>query len=206
MSRTPAEILLDLAPQLRETMKPGPGYIMVCCPFHQEKTPSLAISLEIPCWFCHGCKTSGHIAQLLKWAGLSPSAINTLLPKRDPNETAGRRKPHNKVAAKMLYGKDPFRGEFILDETILDQYRLAPMKLVESGYEMETLRHFEVGFDTRNLNITFPLRNVYGELVGISGRTVIDGDGGRYHLYVRELKERPDIQIPDNYSMESVKS
>jgi DNA primase len=197
--------LLQHAPQLADGLRQGPGHVMVRCPYHaggREKTPSMSISTWKPVYMCHGCKAAGHLSQLFRTFGLSRDAIELILPRgKEVYE-----KEASSVAAKMLKGIDPFRGKFILNEEILDFYRLMPVGLHQAGFEVDTLRHFEVGFDTKNVRVTFPLRTVFGELVGISGRTAIEGVEPRYKIYDRELKERPDFRVPEAYSMEEVKS
>ena len=166
--------------------------------------PSHAFALEdnILTGNCHGCKTSGHLSQLLKLVGVPRSMMDVLLPRGERSEKAKKN-----VAARIMKGENPFTGKFILDEEILDAYRLAPTNLLHAGYLMDTLRHFEVGYDSKNLRITYPLRTVYGDLVGISGRTILDCDDiARYKIYDRELKERADYSVPDDYTMEGVKS
>lgn len=199
------DTLLNVAPRYRDGMRQGPNHIMVRCPFHgggNEKTPSLSISLNVPVWFCHGCKASGHIAQLLGAAGLSRSSIDAVLPK-----SSGERYVKQTLGAKILKSThDLFRGKYILDEGLLDLYRLCPTSLRQAGFKQTTLRHFEVGYDTKNIRITYPLRNVYGDLIGISGRANLEGIEPRYRIYDRELIERTDYHVPAEYTMESVKS
>jgi DNA primase len=199
------ETLLQIWPDLADNARHGPGHVMVCCPFHKEKTPSMAVSTDKPVYFCHGCHVSGHISQLLRMAGCSRSMIDVLLPR---GERIKEEKEKKNIAARLMKGEDPFTGEYILDEEMLDAYRLAPTNLLRAGYHIDTLRHFEVGYDSKNLRITFPLRNVFGDLVGISGRTILDADDGtaRYRIYDRELKERTDYTVPKSYTMEKVKS
>lgn len=203
------DALFAVAPHLLENARPSSNHIMVNCPFHGENTPSMAISTWKPLFFCHGCKASGHIAQLLRKYGMSREMVDVLLPRRhytkEEKDQGIDGRPLT-VAAKIIKGKDPFRGNYILEEAILDEYRLMPSSLHGAGYRASTLRHFEVGFDTSNLRITYPLRTVFGELVGISGRAAIDGVEPRYKIYDRELKSRRDYKIPDDYSMEEQKS
>ncbi len=196
------DTLFEMYPALADGAKPGPDHVMVRCPYHgdgKEKTPSMSISLSKPVFFCHGCKVAGHLAQLLKKAGLGQTAIDVLLPR-------GERIKHEKknIAARLLKGESPFDPKYVLDETILDIYRLAPTALLRAGYDKQTLRHFEVGYDSKQMRITYPLRTVFGDLVGISGRAMLEG-GARYKIYDRELKERTDYCVPADYTMESVK-
>jgi DNA primase len=197
------DTLFAIAPHLREDMKPGQNHVMVRCPFHAggaEKTPSCSISTFKPVFWCFGCKESGHLSRLLRHFGLSKTAIDAILP-RDESYQA----EEHTLAARMLKGLDPFRGRYVLNEEILDAYRMRPRQLVRAGFDTDTLRHFEVGFDDANMRITFPLRSVFGDLLGISGRTVIGADQ-KYRIYDWELKSRPDFKVPAEYTMEESKS
>lgn len=197
--------LFDIAPQLTDGMKRGAGHVMVRCPYHgggHERTPSMAISTLKPVWFCHACKASGHLSQILRSFGVPRAMIDVLLPRDDKGQYE---RGSSSLAAKILRGKNPFRGKYILDEAVLDYYRLAPTTLLRAGFAKETLRHFEVGYDEQNVRITFPLRTVLGDLVGISGRSLYDEIEPRYKLYDAELIKRKDFHIPKDYSMEEVK-
>lgn len=196
-----AQELFALDPSLQRRAKRGHNYILINCPFHQESRPSCSVSTEIPAFMCHGCKESGHISRLLRELGASAEQVKISL------ERTGLNKPRRRVtdALYQTYSIDPYRGEFALDDTILNVYRQLPLPLVQAGFSTDTLRHFEVGFDASKLRITFPLRNIYGELVGVSGRTVLEGVEPRYKIYRKELIDRKGYRVPKNYSMESVK-
>jgi DNA primase len=197
------DTLFQIAPQLLEGMKAGPNHVMIRCPFHaggMEKTGSCAVATWKPTFYCHGCHESGHVARLLKHFGLGKHAIDVILPRDETYQ-----KQDNSVAARMLHGASLFRGKYVLDEAILDYYRLMPTSLKNAGFKVDTLRHFEVGFDNKNVRITYPLRSVFGELLGVSGGTVI-GAVPKYRIYENELKQRTDVHVPSDYSMEEAKS
>jgi 5S rRNA maturation endonuclease (ribonuclease M5) len=42
------------------------GWLMVRCPFHSDRTPSLAINTVTGGWICHGCKLRGNIFEFEK--------------------------------------------------------------------------------------------------------------------------------------------
>ena len=198
-------LLWTAAPHLQQGYVRGTNYVLIRCPFHgggTEKTPSCSVSTTKPVFFCHSCLTSGHLTRLLRNLGFSKNAA------RQAVEDAGLNQPHQKAADALAvkYQGNPYRGDFILDDDLLDDYRQAPKMLLKAGFTKSTLRHFEVGFDDQNLRITFPLRNIYGELVGVSGRAVVDEMDPRYKIYRRELIEgRPEFHVPANYNMDSVK-
>jgi len=173
---------------------------MIQCPFHgggQERTPSLNVSLDQPVWFCHGCKEGGHLSKLLKGMGMPIDMAKRLVDGGNFASTSDGFARRNGLY-RMYEGPNPYRGKFILDEEFLDDYRLTPSELIDAGFLKETLRHFEVGFDYQNLRITYPIRNLFGELIGISGRTVVDAEP-RYKLYRKELVKAAGV--PENYEL-----
>jgi DNA primase len=198
------DLLRSISPNT--SIKNGYDYVLITCPFHgggMERTPSCSVSKTKPVFFCHGCHESGHLSRLLKHLGMSGDAANVVI------KSLGLNSPRQKAAdkaAQRYRGANPFRGEYKLPEEILDDWRLAPKSLLDVGFAKETLRHFEVGFDSKNLRITYPLRNIYGELVGVSGRAAVAGIEPRYKIYRDELISEEEYNIPESYSMDSVKS
>ena len=202
-----ASALFALSPDMRDSAQPGNGYIMIRCPFHgggQENTPSCSVSIDKPVFFCHACQESGHISRILKSLGLGKDAVQAIL-KSTGLDSPSVQTARGRLAARLVTHGNVFRGRYILDEDILDEFRQAPRDLLRKGFAKTTLRHFEVGYDLMNLRMTFPIRNVYGELVGISGRALVDGVEPRYKIYDRELKTRKDFHVPEDYTMEEVK-
>lgn len=203
-----ASALFSLAPALQATAKRSSSYVMIQCPFHgggQEKTPSCSVALEKPVFFCHSCQTAGHVSRIFKSIGLGSDSIATILKATGLDKPGKALTGRGKVAARLTRSGNVFRGPFILNEDILDDYRHAPKMLMRQGFEKATLRHFEIGYDASNMRITFPIRNVYGELVGISGRGLLDYQEPRYKIYDSEMKLRDGFNIPPEYSMEEVK-
>ena len=198
-------LISSVAPHRLDGSLPGHNYVLICCPFHgggQEKTPSCSVSLEKPVFFCHACLESGHLTRLLRTLGMGSNAA------KEAVSELGLRSQQDKRNKNVLTpeGRDPFRGTFVLDDDMLDDYRQAPSALLRAGFAMSTLRHFEVGFDDTNVRITFPLRNIYGDLVGVSGRAIIPGVEPRYKIYKREIVDREEFNVPLDYSMDSVKN
>jgi DNA primase len=74
-----------------------------------------------------------------------------------------------------------------LPENLLGIFDYCPTLLRDAGFSEDTLRSFDIGFDFYHNRITYPLRDVDGKLVGISGRS-IDGKGPRYKIYKEEYK------------------
>jgi DNA primase len=171
-----------VVPYLRGKIKSsGPDDIGAPCPFHEDSNPSFAINIKNGLWICHGCGLSGGLATFLKYAGLSRDRIDSILePLRADLERHNerlRRKENYRFRT-----SDPFLSDIILPETILGTFDFKPLDLVENGFSPKVLRRMEVGYDKSKDRITFPIRDAYGNLVGISGRAAGDSNL-RYKVY-----------------------
>lgn len=164
---------------LGKIRKSGPENIMAVCPFHEESTPSFAMSLVNGVFFCHSCHARGTLRTFLRDMGMGSDAIKLRYEALIDAAKQNSPKP-----------PDPMRpGVFEMvpiDETFLGLLDMCPTKLLEDGFEESTLRHFEVGYDKWHNRITFPLRDILGNLVGISGRSMSSEAWPRYKVYDKE--------------------
>lgn len=170
-----------------ERVKPsGPENIMALCPFHvkpdgsSESTPSFAMNTTNGLWFCHACQSKGNLYTFLRDVGVTRAEIDfryTVL-----IEMASEAMPHrdDPLRPEVFTTKEPIPAGFL---GVLDY---APNDLLKAGFTESTLQHFDVGFDTQHYRTTYPLRDLAGDLVGISGRTAID-EHPRYKLYDDEF-------------------
>lgn len=202
------DALVALEPSLEDGMQPTSEYVLIRCPYHsegQERTPSMSVSLIKPVFFCHGCKESGHVSKLLRHYGLSSKMAS------DTVSQAGFGDSQREADAPPVSNDAPLASKhggagkaYILDEDVLDEYRLAPKRLLDAGFDARTLQSFEVGVDELNSRITFPLRDFHGNLVGVSGRSYA-GQEPKYKIYKSELTSRKGFGIPRDYSLDSIK-
>lgn len=160
--------------------------ISALCPFHRksdgsmERTPSFSMSRSTGLWFCHSCKERGNLRHFLHLVGVSYQRIqdeyHLLL---------------DEVAKAVPARLDPLRPNLLtqdpLPEGLLGLFHFVPVLLEQEGFTEQTLARFDVGFDRTHMRITFPLRDLAGRLVGISGRAVnLDPETRRYKLYDTE--------------------
>jgi DNA primase len=197
--------LLDLFRSLLgEVGRAGPTDVMAKCPFHlkngkKESSPSFAINTHNGLWFCHSCGASGNLISFLNKMGLPASEMGQY---RDLIEEikATQLTPLPKVG----YWLAPFPEERTLPEEALGLFQKAPRQMLAWGFTMPTLYRANVGYDSKNLRITFPLRDYTGQLVGFSGRALFDETKPRYKVYdhneyrkwgLPELPPPPKAQI-----------
>lgn len=178
------EVLALARKHLRRVSHSGPYDVMALCPFHRkadgsmERTPSFALSLSKGVYFCHACEESGNLYTLLRHLGHTRDDIE--YDYRRLIDAASRNIPPD---------PDPLRPGIVstepIPEKLLGLFDYCPVSLEEAGFTEETLRRFDVGFDKEHMRITFPLRDIRGNLVGISGRSVLSSSS-RYKIYSSE--------------------
>jgi len=169
-------VLEEASRYLRFVKTSGPNNIGGPCPFHndgQEKRPSFYINTATGMFLCHSCGIKGSFPQFLKLMGASAAKIDLVL------ELA--RAEQIEKAPKAF----DLRSQHYLSEGLLGILDYCPSDLVDAGFSKELLRKLDVGFDREALRITFPIRDLYGNLVGISGRTVTNAFP-RYKVYKQD--------------------
>jgi DNA primase len=182
------ERVQEIAKQYLSRVKPsGSENIMAICPFHRksdgsfERHGSFAMNTENGLWFCHSCKESGNLMSFLQRMGVSPIVVERTYRPLIEHLARNAPKPPVKTVAKLLTDNP-------LDESLLGIFDKCPTDLVNEGFSEDVLQEFKIGFDEAHMRITFPLRDLAGTLMGISGRAVIDDDFPRYKVYDTEYE------------------
>jgi len=180
--------MIGLADQIAEEhlrrVRIKSDFISAACPFHkggQESNPSFWINRHVGNWGCFTCDAhGGGLKWLLKELGVSSRKIEAQLDEAE--RQAEKYRKLDEVKKKKKSRKD-FKGDFILPDALLGVYDWMPIDLVEEGFKKELLREHDVGFDRNNNRITWPIRDLYGNLVGISGRATLIGEEPKYRMY-----------------------
>jgi DNA primase len=170
--------------QLTGVGRTGPDDLSGRCPFHrksdgsQERSASFAMNLDSGLWFCHSCGAKGNLFTFFRDLGMPRQEIHLNFDQLI--EAAKENLPAAKDPRTVsLVDKNP------LDHRLLGLLDYMPNDLLRAGFLPDTLRSFEVGFDRWHYRVTYPIRDIVGQLVGISGRTVIDAVP-RYKVYDKE--------------------
>ena len=171
---------------LNGVRRSGPENVMAICPFHvkadgrPEATPSFAISLTTGLWMCHSCHEKGNLRTFLRDIGVPAKILDTFY--KPLIEQVEERTAHQARKTGRIFPKLTDR---VLEESTLGLFEYCPLGLIEQGFTEATLKHFDIGYDTKNNRITFPIRDILGRLVGISGRATVDGYS-RYKVYAKD--------------------
>lgn len=155
--------------------------LAILCPFHDNRnSPSLYINTTTGLWQCFNpsCGSKGNFRQLYRsltgkaygrdWA-LDPVNLQkeldlALIPKKEEPLSI-----------------DSTAVDFNSDEVSLLQY------MIDRGFNLETLKYFEIGFSRVRERITIPIRDYQYKLIGIIGRAIHDWQDPKY-LYNKGLK------------------
>jgi DNA primase len=163
--------------------KAGGDNVVLRCPFHDDNDPSFCMNVSNGLFICYGCDVTGNFRKFLTMLGYAPDYINLHYGATLKNLSANAPAP-----------KDLARPEVVMevnrriDNDLLGLFHHCPEALLEEGFSMETLRQFGIGVDKHHHRITFPLRDIEGHLVGISGRAMLIDQEPRYKVYKEEYK------------------
>jgi hypothetical protein len=119
---------------------------------------------------------------LLRALGLPRHRIDAEL--RDIRDELAANRKHVEWKKKSRWqAQDPFLVADPLPETLLKPYEWCPLKLVEDGFDKQWLHWLDIGFDRINQRVMYPIRDIYGNLAGMSGGAVIAGTYPKYKVY-----------------------
>lgn len=171
----------------------GGNHIQALCPFHSDTVPSFSFNIENGLWICYACGETGNLRQFLDRMGVARATQEHQY--RTALEQAKKyRKAEYDPLRPNVIAKDP------LPEEVLGLFREEPPGLLQAGFTRETLDFFEVGFDKWHKRITYPIRDLEGNLLGVNGRAVVEDEWTpRYKVYTKEwmawgLPEREEVK------------
>jgi DNA primase len=167
-------------------LKPtGASNYQATCPFHKgghERTPSFSVNVEKGVFHCFTCHEAGGVKRFLRMLGVPRSTIDAET--KSVDTFLQRNEQNARLAKRHAFAqKDPFKANPVLPEALLSVYDFEPMKLIEDGFERSLLRDLDIGYDRRNDRITYPLRDLYGDLAGISGGAMKEEQQPKYKVY-----------------------
>lgn len=183
----------------------GGSNVLLRCPFHaggREHKPSFSIDTESGLFHCFtgGCIASvgGGLERLLKLLNLPPAMINVELQYLKPKLDRAR-ELHKAEKDHFHSDKDPFLSEHILPESMLGVFGHEPTPLIQRGFNRDLLAKMQIGFDTRQRRIMYPIRDVYGNLAGFVGGAADKTQSPKYLVYKGAWKDPAGRQHPGHY-------
>jgi len=183
------DTIIELLRKHLRFIKPsGPDNIGGPCPFHKggmEKNPSFYMNTSNGMFFCHSCGARGGLATFLRKIGTRSEEIDQIV-RGMPKET-------RRARDRRLLRQDVGKTSHPLNEGLLGVFGYCPTDLLEDGFDEQLLRELEIGFDNNQMRIIYPIRDLFGTLACLAGRSVT-GEEPRYKVYKSEdiLPYAPD--------------
>lgn len=143
----------------------GTKNINMCCPYHYETVPSFGISIVYPYLFnCFSCGEKGDLIKLVSYV----YDISYL-------------KAYNKVITEFssinfepMFIEEPndFEENCVTEEEVFNFRKKRHTYIEQRGISDRTLQKYEIGYDEKTNSITFPVRDLDGNLLFIIRRNV----------------------------------
>ena len=168
---------------LKRVRQSGSNNIVALCPFHDDHSPSFSMSLVNGLFICFSCGVTGNFRKFLTQIGMTPEEI-----KYHYGQTLQTLKRN---APPPMNPTDPgvvMESNRHVPEELLGIFDSCPEMLLAEGFTEETLKAFKIGVDKKHNRVTFPIRDMHGNLVGISGRAMSDDIEPRYKVYDKEYR------------------
>ncbi|MBS1556573.1 MAG: toprim domain-containing protein [Bacteroidetes bacterium] len=179
---------------------------MLCCPFHNDKTPSLQIYPQTNtfCCFSSNCTAgTGDVIEFIRLMEKSSKheailkAQSLINPTTTMTETVGRIAVMTKYYQSCLQGmsRSPQAKEYAQQRHLnidllgigfngADFYKRWNNVLAESGVQVGLLRKTASGYTPKFKNcLIFPMKNSEGQVIDVYGRSTID-NGEQRHFYL----------------------
>ncbi len=182
-----SEEIREIARSLLKNVRPsGPENIMAICPFHrkadgsEERTPSFSMSVTKGVYYCHQCHEKGGLRKFLQEMGYDAVAIDLHYGLIIDEARKSLPTVNERERVRAIFSSSP------IDESLMGLFEGYDIRPYLPKFTKETLEHFSVCWDGWYHRVLFPIRNLLGELVAISGRAIYTNQSPRYKIYENE--------------------
>jgi len=144
-----------------DKLKPaGKGWMLACCPFHADKTPSFGFNIRTGRWRCFaGCGKGSAIDYIMHTSGAGFKEVLLTLGDRFGVPRPALKSPQR-----------PSIREELVNEWVTALWNIptAIQWLREKrGFTDQTLKHYQIGWDHKRQRNTIPIRDERGNVVNV---------------------------------------
>lgn len=171
--------LLEYASHSVDFVKHSGATYYAVCPFHSEKTASLAVQSDDNFFHCFGCGRSGNIYTWIqltehltfdqavqKVANITNSDVNDYI----ESESMSFYKLLNRLNNKKRTMVE--RTILNIDTDYNQKYKNEiPQEWLDEGISAETMKKYEIRIDPYSNRIVYPVRDANFQMIGVKGRT-----------------------------------
>lgn len=183
------------------------GYLMVCCPFHKnglEKKPSAQFRIEDGLFWCFTCQQAHSLTAVIEYC-LHTNGWQWLRDHFEFETTTTRN-------LSIDFTKPEVKPKSYVDPKELEKYRFIHPYMYERKLTLDIIRKFDIGFDQETNCITFPVKDIHGNILFIARRAVdrkwfnypLGAEKPLYGEYELRRELSHGKQINEVYVMESM--
>lgn len=172
--------LVEYASHTVDFVKTSGNVHFAICPFHSEKTASLAVYEDTQTYYCYGCGSEGNIFTWIqltenlsfkeavrKVAALSGSEISESV----ESEIFRFYKKYSKLVSSTNKAY-PERPILNIEKDYKEKYSdEVPQEWIEEGISEEEIKKYEIRIDKGSNRIVYPVYDSNYNLIGVKGRT-----------------------------------
>ena len=151
-------------------------------PFKPEKTPSFSVRPNPPCFFDYSSGIGGNVYTFVRYHFNCGSQEAIQILKKYAGDTSTTVRSREKMASSIVcrkfqrpkQQKKESKAQ-ILPPNYMDRYQKVPEKLAvweKEGISRASMDKFGVFYDSFSDRIVFPIKDVHGNIVNVSGRTL----------------------------------
>lgn len=150
-------------------------------PFRDEKTPSFSVRRESGRWFDFSSGLGGNLYTFVKEYNKCTGRQAAEIIKNYAGFNGEIEKHRALEATKIckIYRKPAYKHKeskgVILSNDHMERYESVKSKLsiwIDEGISEESLKKFDVRYDSFSDRLVYPIRNIKGEIVNVGGRTL----------------------------------
>lgn len=192
-----AGVIRELASEHLKDVQVDGDFIHAACPFHQTKSGTpFWMSLKKGSYGCWSCSARGDsLEELLRALKISVTgSVRGII--QLAREEARRQAPIERAKKKKLARKKLVGTSLLPAKELLPIYDFDPVELINEGFSPEILAEHHIGFDRDRGKITFPVFDLEGNLIGISGRRSDIRPGPKYKFYDGWHNNGDGVRVP----------
>ena len=172
--------LLDYASHSVDFVRHSGNTHYAICPFHSEKTASLAVNANENFFHCFGCGRSGGIYNWIMWTeGLTFSQAVQKVADLTGSDIHDFIESETMAFFKLLQRLSSPRKNWVVERTVLDidkDYKQRfkddiPNEWIAEGISTEEMKKYEIRIDPSSNRIVYPVYSNDYKLIGVKGRT-----------------------------------
>lgn len=171
--------LLEYASHTVDFVKHSGATHYAVCPFHCEKTASLAVQSDDNFFHCFGCGRSGNI---YTWIQLTEHLTFDQAVQKVANITNSDINDYVESESMSFYkllNRLNNKKRTMVERTILNintdynqKYKNEiPQEWLDEGISAETMKKYEIRIDPYSNRIVYPVRDANFQMIGVKGRT-----------------------------------